>query len=172
MRDSLRKLERCGADCIIMPCNTAHYFLPRLQALTDVPFLSMLEAAAKAAGRRFPGGTAGVLATRGTLATGLYQNALAAEGVACLLPGEEEQAALMRVIYDGVKADAAPEAYRADLAAVTEAMARRGADYFILGCTELPPAADAAGLHVPAVDPTEELAKAAIRWCGYSVKGE
>ena len=172
MRDSLRKLERCGADCIIMPCNTAHYFLPRLQALTDVPFLSMLEAAAKAAGRRFPGGTAGVLATRGTLATGLYQNALAAEGVACLLPGEEEQAALMRVIYDGVKADAAPEAYRADLAAVTEAMARRGADYFILGCTELPLAADAAGLHVPAVDPTEELAKAAIRWCGYSVKGE
>ena len=172
MEDSLRKLERCGADCIIMPCNTAHYFLPRLQALTDVPFLSMLEAAAKAAGRRFPGGTAGVLATRGTLATGLYQNALAAEGVACLLPGEEEQAALMRVIYDGVKADAAPEAYRADLAAVTEAMARRGADYFILGCTELPLAADAAGLHVPAVDPTEELAKAAIRWCGYPVKGE
>ena len=172
MRDSLRKLERCGADCIIMPCNTAHYFLPRLQALTDVPFLSMLEAAAKAAGRRFPGGTAGVLATRGTLVTGLYQNALAAEGVACLLPGEEEQAALMRVIYEGVKADAAPEAYRADLAAVTEAMARRGADYFILGCTELPLAADAAGLHVPAVYPTEELAKAAIRWCGYSVKGE
>ena len=43
---------------------------------------------------------------------------------------------------------------------------------FLLGCTELPLAADAAGLHVPAVDPTEELAKAAIRWCGYSVKGE
>ena len=55
---------------------------------------------------------------------------------------------------------------------LTEAMTRRGADYFILGCTELPLAADAAGLHVPAVDPTEELAKAAIRWCGYSVKGE
>ena len=32
MTDSLRKLEACGADCIIMPCNTAHYFLPRLQA--------------------------------------------------------------------------------------------------------------------------------------------
>ena len=172
MEDSLRKLERCGADCIIMPCNTAHYFLPRLQALTDVPFLSMLEAAAKAARDRFPGGTAAVLATRGTLSSGLYQRALEAEEVPYLIPGEEEQAALMRVIYDGVKADAAPEAYRADLAAVTEAMARRGADYFILGCTELPLAADAAGLHVPAVDPTEELAKAAIRWCGYSVKGE
>ncbi len=45
MRDSLRKLEACGADCVVMPCNTAHYFLPRLQGLTDIPFLSMLEAA-------------------------------------------------------------------------------------------------------------------------------
>ena len=90
--------------------------------------------------------------------------------MACLLPGEEEQAALMRVIYDGVKADAAPEAYRADLAAVTEAMARRGADYFILGCTELPLATQALALEIPAVDPTEELAKGAIRFAGYGVK--
>ena len=172
MRDSLRKLERCGADCIIMPCNTAHYFLPRLQALTDVPFLSMLEAAAKAARDRFPGGTAAVLATRGTLSSGLYQRALEAEEVPYLIPGETEQDALMRVIYDGVKADAAPESYRADLEAVVESMSRRGAGYFILGCTELPLAAAALGPSAPTLDPTEELAKAAIRWCGFQVKGE
>ena len=67
MADSVRKLTACGADCLIMPCNTAHYFLPRLQSLTPVPFLSMLEAAADACRERFPGKTAGVLATRGTL---------------------------------------------------------------------------------------------------------
>ena len=71
MRDSLRKLEACGADCVVMPCNTAHYFLPRLQGLTDIPFLSMLEAAAAACRARFPGETAAVLATRGTLSAGL-----------------------------------------------------------------------------------------------------
>ena len=27
MASALRSLERCGADCVIMPCNTAHYFL-------------------------------------------------------------------------------------------------------------------------------------------------
>ena len=37
---ALRNLEACGADCVIMPCNTAHYFLPRLQAMTEIPFLS------------------------------------------------------------------------------------------------------------------------------------
>lgn len=170
MTDSLRKLEGCGADCLVMPCNTAHYFLPRLQALTTVPFLSMLEATAKECRSRFPGKTAAVLATKGTLSTGLYQAALAAENVEYLIPDSAQQDALMRVIYDGVKADAAPETYRADMTLALEALTAQGADYFILGCTELPLAAELLGLTAPMVDPTAELARAAIRFCGYSVK--
>ena len=170
MADSLKKLEGCGADCIIMPCNTAHYFLPRLQAMTEVPFLSMLEATAKTCAKIFPGKTAAILATKGTLATGLYEEALKAQGVAYLVPDADEQDALMRVIYEGVKADAAPEAYRADMEGVMETLAARGADYFILGCTELPVAADLLGLTQPMIDPTTELAKAAITFCGYELK--
>ena len=170
MTDSLRKLEACGADCIIMPCNTAHYFLPRLQTLTAVPFLSMLEATARACAARFPGGTAAVLATKGTLSAGLYQAALEQAGAPFLIPHDAEQDALMRVIYDGVKAGKGPEAYRADMEAVAEALTARGADYFILGCTETPMATQALALAIPAVDPTEELAKGAIRFAGYGVK--
>ena len=170
MADSLQKLVACGADCIIMPCNTAHYFLPRLQALTEVPFLSMLAATAKACAEAFPGKTAAILATKGTLATGLYEQALAKEGVACLIPDGEEQDALMRVIYDGVKADANPEAYRGDMKTVMSRQLEKGADYFILGCTELPLAAQHLQLTEPMVDPTAELAKAAIRFCGYELK--
>lgn len=170
MADSLRKLESCGADCIIMPCNTAHYFLPRLQAMTAVPFLSMLEATAKTCRTRFPGKTAAVLATKGTLAAGLYQRALEAEAVPSLIPGAPEQDALMRVIYDGVKAGKSPENYRADMEAVLAALADRGAEYFILGCTELPLAFQALEQPQAFADPTAELAKAAIRFCGYGVK--
>lgn len=172
MTDSLRKLERCGADCIVMPCNTAHYFLPRLQALTAVPFLSMLEATAKACRARFPGRTAAVLATKGTLAAGLYQRALEAEAVPFLIPGEAEQDALMRVIYGGVKAGGPPDDYRADMLSALDALTARGADYFILGCTELPLAFRALALDAAAVDPTAELARAAIRFCGYGVRAE
>ena len=50
MTDSLRKLEACGADCIIMPCNTAHYFLPRLVEISERPFVSMIGAAEPAGG--------------------------------------------------------------------------------------------------------------------------
>ena len=170
MTDSLQKLEACGADCVIMPCNTAHYFLPQLQALTKVPFLSMLEATAVSCAARFPGRTAAVLATKGTLAAGLYQAALEQEGVSFLLPNDAEQDALMRVIYGGVKAGKGPDAYRADMENTLSALTARGADYFILGCTELPLAAQALAVDVPTVDPTEELAQAAIRFCGYGVR--
>ena len=131
MSDALRHLEACGADCIIMPCNTAHYFLPRLQSQTRIPFLSMLEATAKACAARFPGKTACVLATRGTLASGLVRR-----------PMEQ----------------------------LMDALTRRGADYFILGCTELPIVQQELALPGSFIDPTAELARAAILFCGYPLK--
>ena len=155
-----------------MPCNTAHYFLPRLQAMTEIPFLSILTAAAKTCKSQFPGMTVGILATKGTLSAQLYQNALGEAGVPYLIPETEEQDALMRVIYDGVKAGKGPDAYRADLLTVVEHMMTRGAGVFLLGCTELPLAAEAVGLTVPVVDPTAELAKAAIRFCGFRVRAK
>lgn len=172
MADALRHLELCGADCVIMPCNTAHYFLPRLEPLTELPFLSMIEAAARACRARFPGKTVGILGTTGTLSAGLYQEALAEEDVPFLIPEAGEREALMEVIYRGVKAGAPPSRYRAAFLSVVEAMAGRGADCFLLACTELPLAVWDLGLDLPSVDPTEELAKAAIRFCGYRVKGE
>ncbi len=100
-----------------------------------------------------------------------YQAALETAGVPCLLPGETERDALMEVIYSGVKAGAPPERYRAALLSVLEALSAGGADYFILGCTELPLAFRLLGLSHPSLDPTEELAKAAVRFCGYPLKG-
>ena len=170
MLSALRHLESCGADCIIMPCNTAHYFLPRLQSETRIPFISMLAETAKACAARFPGKTACVLATRGTLATGLYERALEKEGVDFLLPEEPQRDVLMHLIYEVVKA-ARPLAPEADLwAQLLEQLRRAGADYFILGCTELPIIADTLPAPGPFIDPTAELAKAAIRFCGYGVK--
>lgn len=172
MADSLRKLELCGADCVIMPCNTAHYFLPQLMERTELPFVNMIGAAAAACRTRFPGKTVGILATRGTLSAELYQKALAAQGVPFLEPDETQREALMEVIYQGVKAGAPPEAYREAVLSVTEGMAARGAEGFLLACTELPLAVRALGLELPCVDPTEELAKAAVRFCGRSVRGD
>ena len=170
MLSALRNLEKCGADCVVMPCNTAHYYLPRLQAETETPFLNVLTITAARCGELFPGKTAAILATTGTLATRLYQDALEAEGVPYITPDEGEQALLMHLIYDVVKASLPLTDEAENWQKLLDGLRRRGAEYFILGCTELPIVASTLETEGPFLDPTAELARAAILFCGYEAK--
>lgn len=166
MAAALRNLEACGADCVVMPCNTAHYFLPRLRKMTETPILSMLDITAEACAKTYPGKRAGILATRGTLSTGLYDRAMRAQGVECVLPDEPGRDVLMTAIYDGVKKGAPLAPMRDGLISLLERMASQGAGYFVLACTELPIVREVLELPGDFVDPTAELAKAAIQFCG------
>lgn len=170
MRSALRNLEKCGADCIIMPCNTAHYFLPRLRALTKTPILSMPEITAERCAELYPGKRAAILGTMGTLQTGLYDAALEKRGVPYLLPDREQQAELMRLIYDVVKAGKPLPPEKTGWSLLLRGLRKRGAEYFILACTELPILASALSDPGPFVDPTAELARAAVIFCGYPLK--
>lgn len=170
MSSALRNLERCGADCIVMACNTAHFFLPRLQKLTGTPILDMLEITAKACAERYPGKRAAVLGTTGTLRTGLYDRALEKAGVPFLLPDEKQQAFLMHLIYDVVKASRPMQPAEEGWTRLLRELRDRGADYYILACTELPIVANTLPEDGPFVDPTEELARAAVLFCGYALK--
>ena len=170
MLSALRHLEACGADCIIMPCNTAHYFLPRLREQTALPILDMQRITAAVCRERFPGKTAAILATDGTVQSGLYDRALDAEGVRWIHPGESEQKSLMHLIYGVVKASRPMEPEKEYWDAILDTLRGQGADLFILGCTELPVLAGVLPSEGPFLDPTDELAKAAIRFCGYEVK--
>ncbi len=165
MLSALHNLEACGVDCIVMPCNTAHYYLPRLQAETQIPFISMLEVTAEACASLYPGKTAALLATDGTIRTGLYDRELEARHVPCLHPDTAEQKTVMRLVYEVVKASRPFEPETEIWRNLLSSLRSRGADYFILACTELPVLADTLGLPGPFVDPTEELARAAVRFC-------
>lgn len=164
MLSALRNLERCGADVILMPCNTAHHFLPRLQPETELPFLNMIETTVARCRALFPGKTAGLWATSGTVKSGVYTDVLAREGVSCVLPTEEEQAVMMDAIYRVKGGETLRDAAAFD--GLAASMRARGADFFILGCTELPIVYDMLHLSGDFIDPTAELARAAVLFCG------
>lgn len=169
MSSALRHLEACGADCIVMACNTAHYFLPRLQALTGTPILNMPEITARRCRELYPGKTAALLGTTGTLQTGIYSEALEREGIAFLLPEETEQQWLMHLIYDVIKATRPMQPEEEGWSGLLRTLRSRGADYFILACTELPIVAETLPDEGPFVDPTAELAREAVLFCGYAL---
>ncbi len=168
MRESLQRLTEAGADVVIMGCNTAHYFYEALGEGCKVERLNMLYetmAYLKAQGIK----KAGLLASSGTVESGIYAKAAEKYGIELLTPAGEAQEAVMGVIYDGVKAGATDYDTAAFKAVVADLTAE-GAETMILGCTELPLAMEMYRLDFPAADPTLILAKAAIVACGYEVK--
>ncbi|MGO3813639.1 MAG: aspartate/glutamate racemase family protein [Cellulosimicrobium funkei] len=83
-RDAER-LERFGADFLVMPCNTAHYFTQQVLDAISVPFVSIIDTTVDAARARVDDLRAvGLLATAGTAASGVYQDAFARHGVEAL----------------------------------------------------------------------------------------
>lgn len=159
-------LERAGADVLIMGCNTAHYFYPDICRFVRTPFLNMLEETAKEAKRRGYS-TVALLATDGAVRSGVYERAFEKEGVALLMPEEEDQREVMALIYEGIKAGKNVWD-TAKITAALEKLAARGAKAVILGCTELPLAFPQYGIQspLPLLDPTEIVARSAITFVG------
>lgn len=169
VRSALR-LEAMGADALLMACNTAHYFSDEIRRFARIPLLHLIEEAAKEAKARGLE-CVGLLATDGTCRTGIYDRAFEAQGVRLLKPPAALEAHVMDIIYKGVKAGAA--AYPLDGIYETIAELKScGAQSFVLGCTELPLAVEMYRIDAPVIDPTEVLARCAIRFAGKEIVSE
>ena len=167
-----RGLEKAGADFIIIPCVTVHFFLPQIQAQTPLPILSIFDAVAEAIQGDFPAAkTVGLLGTVATVESGLIQKRLAQEKIHTLVPDSAQQSKIVDAIKD-IK-DTRPSRTKSEITNALIEAARSlidkepdGADAIIAGCTEIPLALAQEHLPVPYFDSLTILARAAIRFAG------
>lgn len=159
---ALQRLSALGARAAAMSCNTAHAWHQTLQE--RVPSVELLHIARETAAELQRRGIARavLLATQGTYAMGLYDDAFAGKGIDCILPPASLRERLMEGIYDGVKAGDMALA-RARFAEVgCELAALHGDVPFVMACTEIPLAMpdvpESAGWTL--IDPSEILATA------------
>lgn len=163
-----KKLERGGADIIAIPCNTAHAYLDRLQRHLGIPIISILTAATDHIRLVAPDiRRVGVLATNGTIRSGLYQQALQTAGLDHILPDAPHQALVMESIYGprGVKAGHVDGLCKTQIDQAIAHLVACGAEAVILGCTELPLIVKESRdqLGVLPVDPTQVLARKCVQ---------
>ncbi|QCB93778.1 aspartate/glutamate racemase family protein [Cellulomonas shaoxiangyii] len=171
MAADARRLEALGVEFVVVPCNTAHHFTAEVAAAVTVPVLSIVDETVDEVAAR-PGTTrVGLLATSGTLASGVYQRAAQERGLAVVEPDADDQRVVMGIIYDQVKAGRPADVPA--LRAVADRLAARGADVVVLGCTELSVVALEHGLLAEPlfVDSLDVLARRTVVRAGRPLRG-
>jgi aspartate racemase len=157
------RLADAGVAFIVIPCNTAHAFLPDLRARVAVPILDMVAETAARVRADYPAARrVGILATEGTIAIGLYHAALRAQGLEPLQPDEAGQRLVSAAIAAVKGGDTGPQP-GAWLVEASHALIAAGAEVLLAACTELPLVLTAEMVPVPLLDPTQVLAEAAVR---------
>jgi aspartate racemase len=167
-----RVLEKAGADFIIIPCVTVHVFLSEIQAQSQLPILSIIDAVAEAVCREIPEArTIGLMGTIATIKDGLFQKRLAEESINTLLPDSAAQEKIIDAIKDikDIRSPRTRSEITADLIEAARSLIDKkpeGARAIIAGCTEIPLALGHKHLPVPYFDALTILARAAIRRAG------
>jgi aspartate racemase len=156
-------LKAQGADFLVIPCNTAHHYLPDIARTVGIPVLDMVSLAAVRLAQLHPQPTTvGVLSMPAVRKVGLYEARLAGEGMTAMFPEQAGEQVLLDVIR-AVKAGAVTDAVRAGYAGVAAAHAGQGADALLIACTELSVLGSPAGCALPVIDALDALVEATVR---------
>jgi len=162
MIDAARRLERGGADFVLICTNTMHLMADEVAAAIGIPLVHIADPTAErivAAGLH----RVGLLGTAFTMEQDFYKGRLRHRyGLEVLVPNDADRATVHRIIYDelvqGVVQDESRAAYRAVIAR----LAADGAQAVILGCTEIMLLVRPEDSMVPLFDTTAIHAEAAV----------
>ena len=152
-----RGLEAQGADFLVMPCNTAHYYLPAIARSVGIPLLDMVQLAIRKLGGR--SAAVGLLASPAVRMVGLYKARMEQAGLQAIFPESQEEELLG--VIKAVKAGKQGAEEKKDYAAVAQHLRQAGAEALLVACTELsvltPP-----DTGCPVVDALDVLVEATI----------
>jgi aspartate racemase len=168
--DGAKLLEKAGADLIIMPCITAHYYYPEIIKHIKIPFLHALEATALHIKTKLPAlKKVGLLSTTGTIESGIFQDQMEKEGLEVVIPDEEYRFKIMDAIYenDGIKAGFIEQPKKILLEVVSHLIEGKGSQAIIAGCTEIPLVLKPGDFACPLIDPLKIIALRSIEEAGY-----
>lgn len=162
--DTAVRLQKMGAEVIVMPCNTAHYFYDEIRGNLKVKFLNMIDETAKTIlGRE----RVGLLASRGTYHARIYEKAFKKFDIHVIQPAEEIRETVNDLIYRVKGGRYKPEEHKEEVEEILTWFKEKGIDAVILGCSELPLIFNTASQKgISFIDPTDILAQAAIRSMG------
>lgn len=130
-----QKLEAGGADFLVVPCNTAHHYLPAIRKAVRIPVLDVIDLTiAKLRALEPNPSRIGILSSPAVRLVGLFATRLSDAGYEAVFPSEEDEAKLFATIKS-LKAGRVGDQRGYD--AIARRLSEGGADALLVACTEL-----------------------------------
>ena len=155
-------LKQAGVDFLLIGTNTMHKVADAVKERVGLPLLDIVDVTANAIIKSGLG-TVGLLGSRFVMEESFYKGKMEKQfGIKVLVPKEEEQAIVDRVIFDELCREKVEASSRRDCVRIIAKLVGQGAQGVILGCTELPLLIRPSDIDVPLFDTTRLHAEAAV----------
>lgn len=157
-----QKLEKAGADFILICTNTMHKVAPQVQQSISIPLIHIAQAAADELTSQGIG-KAALLGTKYTMSQDFYKDRLIQAGIEVLLPDSHDMELVNAVIYDELCLGRISAASRSEFQRIIAGLENSGAQAVVLGCTEIGLLLSQKDVNLPLFDTTVIHAKAAVK---------
>ncbi|WP_099158936.1 aspartate/glutamate racemase family protein [Virgibacillus ndiopensis] len=169
IKKDIQTLENIGVANIAIPCNTSHYFYHEMQQSTDINIINMVGETIKEIARKYgENSKIGLLATKGTIESGIYHSECNKYNMEMYTPNDTIQKKVMDIIY-GIKSgiDLRADAFEA---IIEDLIFNEKCDCVILACTELSTITLRKDIKKYSVDAMEVLVQRSIKLSGGTLK--
>jgi len=170
MIDAAQKVEKGGADFLLICTNTMHKMAEEVQQNINIPLLHMVDVVAEeiqAKGQK----KVGLLGTRFTMEQDFYKGRLLEKHeIEAIIPPLDERKIIHGILYNELCMGEIKKASKDKFRTIINNLVARGAEGIILGCTEIPLLIDQEDYEVSLFDTTTIHARAAVKYA-ISVNG-
>ncbi len=136
LAERARRLERGGAEFLLLATNTLHRVAAEVEAAVSIPFLHIVDITAEAA-RQAGANRLGLLGTAPVMQADFYRSRFAAHGIDILVPNPADQALVDHVIFEELTRGRLNDASRQEYVRIMRELSADGATGIVLGCTEI-----------------------------------
>lgn len=162
LADAARRLERAGAEMLVLCTNLMHRTADDVVSAVEIPFVHIADVVGEHANQ---GGLRrlGLLGARATMEEQFYRSRLGERyDIEVLIPEEPDRTLVDRVIFDELTRGRVDDTSRTRYRHVISRLAERGAEGVILGCTEITLLIGPQDSRIPLIDSTRLHAQRAV----------
>lgn len=164
MADSAIRLEKAGAEIIVLCTNTMHLCSNAILEAVSVPMLHIAEATGREI-QRMGLKTVCLLGTKFTMEKGFYSDFLKKNfNIDVLIPDENDRQIIHDVIYNELVHGKIHDSSRSSFKGIIKKLQLKGAKGVILGCTEIPMLISDNDVDIHVLDTTTLHAVEAADW--------